>query len=219
MPRRRRPTRKRPPVTRRSRGESPFRCAENAYGGSRNPATEAGEKQLAQLSRALRDNGNATTYAALSAFATQNAKKELGPRAALALGYYDLSRDKPDLALAWLRKAVDDKLLREYVQYWQAQTSLALGQKEEGIEQLQSFRRDFPDSVMTEQAVTSLAQTALAIGKGEDALAALEAYPNTGSKPALLLLRAQAREKVAAAKGEKPLPQPRIISISIIAFH
>jgi soluble lytic murein transglycosylase len=168
------------------------------------PATDAGEKQLAQLSRALRDNGSATTYGALSAFAAQNAKKELGPRAALALGYYDLSRDKPDLALAWLRRAVDDKPLREYVQYWHAQTSLALGQREEGLEQLQSFRRDFPNSVMAEQGVTSLAQIALEAGKGEAALAALEAYPNTKSKPALLLLRAQAREKVAAAKGEKP---------------
>ena len=167
--------------------------------------TEASEKQLAQLSRALRENSNAKTYAALSAFATKNAKNELGARAALALGYYDLSRDKPQLALGWLRKAVNDKLLREYVQYWQAQTSLSLGQREEGLEQLQSFRRDFPDSVMTEQAVTSLAQTALAIGKDEDAVAALEAYPNTALRPALLLLRAQAREKLAQAKGEKPL--------------
>ena len=167
--------------------------------------TEASEKQLAQLSRALRDNSNAETYAAFSAFAKKNAKSELGARAALALGYYDLSRDKPQLALGWLRKAVDDKLLREYVQYWQAQASLSLGQREEGLEQLQSFRRDFPDSVMTEQAAASLAQTALAIGKGEDAVAALEAYPNTALRPALLLLRAQAREKLAQAKGEKPL--------------
>jgi soluble lytic murein transglycosylase len=168
-------------------------------------STQVSEQQLAQLSRALRDNANAATYAALSAFAAKNAKNELGARAALALGYYDLSGSKPQLALGWLRKAVDDKLLREYVQYWQAQTSLSLGQREEGIEQLQSFRRDFPDSVITEQAVTSLAQTALATGKGEDALAALEAYPNTALKPALLLLRAQAREKLAQAKGEKPL--------------
>jgi soluble lytic murein transglycosylase len=99
---------------------------------------------------------------------------------------------------------VDDKELREYVQYWQAQASLALGQSEEGLEQLQGFRRDFPDSVMTEEAATSLVQTALAIGKSENALAALDAYPNTNVKPALLLLRAQAREKLAAAKGEKP---------------
>jgi soluble lytic murein transglycosylase len=168
------------------------------------PAVVAGEKQLAQLARALRDHPNATSYAVLSAFAAKNAKNELGWHAALALGYYDLTRDKPELALGWLRKAVDDKELREYVQYWQAQASLALGQSEEGLEQLQGFRRDFPDSVMTEEAATSLVQTALAIGKSENALAALDAYPNTNVKPALLLLRAQAREKLAAVKGEKP---------------
>src|ERR1019366_7635945 len=140
-------------------------------------AADAGEKQLAQLSRALRNDGNATTYGALSAFAKQNAKNDLGARSALALGYYDLARDKPDMALAWLRKAVGDKLLRGYVQYWQAQTSLALGQKQEGIEQLWSFLRDFPGSVMTEQAVTSLAGAALTAGKGEEALSALEFYP------------------------------------------
>jgi soluble lytic murein transglycosylase len=166
--------------------------------------TDALEKQLALFSRALRDRSNATTYAALAAFATRNAKNETGARAALALGYYDLTRDKPDLALGWLRKAVGDKLLREYVLYWQAQASFELGQKEAAVEQFQSFRRDFPDSALTEQAVTSLAQAALAIGKGEGALAALNAYPATASKPALLLLRAQANEKVAAAKGEKP---------------
>jgi soluble lytic murein transglycosylase len=171
----------------------------------RSPAAVAGEKELTLLSRALRDDGSATTYAALSAFATRNAKNELGPRAALALGYYDLSRDKADLALGWLRKAVDDKVLREYVQYWQAQTSLTLGAKDEGIEQLSSFRRDFPASVMTEQVVTSLAQTEIAAGRGDEALATLEAYPNTPSKPALLLLQAQAREKIAAENGEKPL--------------
>ena len=168
------------------------------------PAAVAGEKQLAQLARALRDHPNATSYAVLSAFAAKNAKNELGWHAALALGYYDLTRDKPELALGWLRKAVDDKELREYLQYWQAQASLALGQSEEGLEQLQSFRRDFPDSVMSEEAVTSLVQTALAMGKSENALAALDAYPNSNVKPALLLLRAQAREKLAAAKGEKP---------------
>jgi soluble lytic murein transglycosylase len=168
-------------------------------------AAVAGEKQLAQLARTLRDHPNPTSYAVLAAYAAKNVKNELGARAALALGYYDLTRDKPDLALGWLRKAVDERELREYVQYWQAQTSLALGQRDEGLEQLQSFRRDFPDSVMTEQAVTSLAQTALAIGKTETALAALDAYPNTIGKPWLLLTRAQAREKSAAAKGEKPL--------------
>ena len=178
---------------------------------SKKPATAATvsgsdllEKQLAQLSHALRDSPNATTYSALSAFATRNAKNETGARAALALGYYDLTREKPDLALGWLRKAVGEKLLREYVMYWQAQASLALGEKEAALEQFQSILRDFPDSAMAELTVTSLAQTALALGKSGDALAALNAYPNTSAKPALLLLRAQSREKISAAKGEKP---------------
>ena len=63
-------------------------------------------------------------------------KMKSAPALALALGYYDLNRDKPDLALGWLRKAVDEKLLRDYVLYWQAQASLALGQKEVAAEQL-----------------------------------------------------------------------------------
>ncbi len=171
--------------------------------------TRTRSDQLARLSRALRENetpaGTAAAYAALSAFAKRNARNELGARSALALGYYDLMRDKPDLALAWLRKAVDDHLLRDYVLYWQSQASIALGQKEEALEQLQSLRRDFPDSVMAEQTVTSLAQTALDIGKAEDALAALDGYPRTKARPALLLLRAQALEAISAAKGEKPV--------------
>jgi soluble lytic murein transglycosylase len=57
---------------------------------------------------------------------------------------------------------------------------------------------------MAEQAVTSLAQTALEIGKSGDALAALNAYPNTNTKPALLLLRAQVHERISLAKAEKP---------------
>jgi soluble lytic murein transglycosylase len=166
--------------------------------------TDLLEKHLAQLSHALRDQPNATTYAALSAFAARNAKNETGARAALALGYYDLNRERPDLALGWMRKAVGEKVLREYVLYWQAQASLALGQREAALEQFQSILRDFPDSAMTELTVTSLAQTAFALGKGVDALAALNAYPNTGAKPALLLLRAQAHERISLANAEKP---------------
>jgi soluble lytic murein transglycosylase len=170
-------------------------------------ATDPAERELALLSRALRENGNATTYGALSAFAARNAKNDYGAHAALALAFYDLSvpREKPDLALGWLRKATGDALLREYVVYWQSQALLALGKKEEAFEQLQTFVREFPESVMTDQAITSMAQVALEIGKADDALAALVAYPTSGSKPALLLLRAQAEEKVSQAKGEKPV--------------
>jgi soluble lytic murein transglycosylase len=164
-----------------------------------------GENELAKVARPLRDRPSATAYAALAAFQAKNARNEFGARAALALGYYDITRDKPDLALGWLRKSVGEKLLAEYVLYWQAQTSLALGQKDQALEQLQSFRREYPDSVMTEQAVTQLTQTALAMNKNADALVALNAYANTAAKPALLLLRAQAEEKLAAGQSEKPV--------------
>jgi len=179
-------------------------AATKATSAAAAPDPELLEKQLAKLSRALRDQPNATTYAALAALAARNAKNETGARAALALGYYDLTRDKPDLALGWMRKAAGEKLLREYALYWQAEVSLALGQKEAALEQFQSILRDFPGSAITEQTVTAVADTALQMGKGADALAALDAYPSTSSKPALLLLRAQAREKISAAKAEKP---------------
>jgi peptidoglycan lytic transglycosylase len=192
-----------PPAKKHATKSSAKSAAPKAPPATVTPGTDAMEKQLAAFSRALRNNPNATTYAALAAFAARNAKNETGARAALALGYYDLTRDKPDLALGWMRKAVGDKVLSEYVLYWQAQASLAVGQKEAALEQFQSIRRDFPDSAITEQTVTSIAETALSMGKGEDALAALDAYPNTAAKPALLYLRGQAREAVAAAKGEK----------------
>ena len=191
MRRRNRRRNRRPPRQRNPRG---FRSL------PRTPAKSNSRCFLAPL----RDNGSPTTYAALAAFSTQNSKKDIGAHAALALAYYDLSRDKAELAIGWLRKAADDKLLREYVQYWQAQASMALGQKEVAVEQLKNFRRDYPDSVMTEQAVIALAQVAIEAGKSDVALAALENYPNTESKPLLLLLRAQSHEKVAATNGEKP---------------
>jgi soluble lytic murein transglycosylase len=201
----------------RTRAQAPAKSAQTPVAKSRpKPATikkradtpsssEALEKQLALLSRALHDRPNATTYSGLAAFAARSAKNETGSRAALALAYYDLSREKPDLALGWLRKAVGDKLLREYVLFWQAEASSALGQKEAGLEQFQSILRDFPESAITEQAVTAIAQNALALGKPQDALLALEAYAGTATKSPLLLLRAQAKERVAAAKGEKPV--------------
>jgi len=115
------------PATKSSRKSAAPKKPANAAAAS---SADLLEKQLAQLCRALRDQPNATTYSALSALAARNAKNETGARAALALGYYDLTRDKPDLAMGWMRKAVGEKLLREYVLYWQAQDSLALGQKE-----------------------------------------------------------------------------------------
>jgi hypothetical protein len=126
---------------------------------AQHPYSNVRERELEKLARALRDNPTGGSYAALSAFARSNARNELGSRAALALGYYDLSRGKADLALNWLHRAANETLLREYVLYWESQAYLALGRQEEALAELENLRHDFPASVMNEQIVTSLAQT------------------------------------------------------------
>src|SRR2546422_8987515 len=139
-----------------------------------------------------------STYARLSEFANSNSESELGARAALALGYYDFSKRRLQQAQQWLEKAQRDSLLRECTLYWRAQTSRAQGRNAEALAQLEAFRQEFPESAMTEQAVQSLAETALSLGKADRAVEVLEAYEKTAAKPALLLLRARAREKAHA---------------------
>ncbi|MGD0546145.1 MAG: hypothetical protein ABSB65_17210 [Candidatus Acidiferrales bacterium] len=50
------------------------------------------EKQLEQLTRALKQKNPTVAYARLSAFAMQKSSGALASRAALALGYYDYSK-------------------------------------------------------------------------------------------------------------------------------
>lgn len=156
--------------------------------------TESFEDQLAQLAHGLRDEEPAA-YARLSEFAAQNASSELGARADLALGYYDYTKSRHVQAQLWLEKAQRDTLLRQYAIFRLAQVNRALHRNGEALSQLEASRREFPDSVLTEQVVFSLADTAVAVGKPERALAALDAYSKVTLKPGLLLLRAQARER------------------------
>lgn len=171
------------------------------------PQSEAAEKQLAQLAGALRED-RTTAYARLTAYANKYAANELGARAALALGYYDFTKGRQMQAQRWLERAArqaeragHDSLLREYVLYWLTQVNRAMGHQAEALAQLEEFRQQFPESVMTEQAVQSLAETSLALGRADRALAALEAYDKAASKPPLLLLRAQAREQAGQASA------------------
>src|SRR5258706_6308613 len=90
---------KKPPAKASSSAPNKKTTTSTKKGLATTPAAVAGEKQLAQLTRTLRDHPNATSYAVLSAYAAKNAKNELGADAALALGYSDLTRDKPDLAI------------------------------------------------------------------------------------------------------------------------
>ena len=88
-----------------------------------------------------------------------------------------------------------DALLRDYALYWSSQANLALNHNAEALAQLQEFRKDYPDSVITDQALQSLAAAALAMNQPAEILAALDGYPQTSEKPALLFLRAEAREQ------------------------
>jgi soluble lytic murein transglycosylase len=166
------------------------------------PAVAAGaarvaptEKQLEELSRALKQRNPAPAYAKLSALATQKSSGVLGMRAALALGYFDYSKAHYAEAAKWLDRALADPLLRDYSLYWRAEANIALGHNAEALAQLIQLRKDFPYSALTDQVLQSLAHAALGLNKSDEALAALDAYSSTAGKPALLFLRAQAREQ------------------------
>ena len=122
--------------------------------------------------------------------------------------------------MGWLRKAAGEKLLREYVLYWQAQTSLALGQKEDGARAVAEFSAGFSLQRDDRASVTAIAQTALALGKGEDALAALDAYPYTSLQArSASAARAGAGKNLRRRKEKSPWLRPWIISTSITAFR
>ena len=158
---------------------------------SSSPDDEASQRQLSSLARALH-NAAPGAYEKLADFARKNSGNVWGARAALALGYDDYSKNHAPQALAWLHKARGDDLLSEYVLFWTAQTQRALKHNAEALAALQNLQREHPASAMKEQILEILAPTAMEAGKPQLAVEALEAYPPTSSKPALLLLRAQA---------------------------
>ncbi|HEY4949711.1 MAG TPA: transglycosylase SLT domain-containing protein [Candidatus Acidoferrales bacterium] len=157
----------------------------------------AAAKQLEQLTHALKQKNPGVAYAKLSALAMQKSPGVLGYRAALALGYYDYGKAHYPQSAKWLKLAQSDALLRDYALYWSSQTNLALNHNAEALAQLQEFRKDYPDSVISDQVLQSLGAAALAANQPAEILAALDGYPQTGQKPALLFLRAEAREQSA----------------------
>jgi soluble lytic murein transglycosylase len=162
-------------------------------------------QQLASLAHELHDHPSATASDALARFAQKHAQDTFGARAALALAYYDLSNNHADEANTWLAKAAGDDVLHEYVVYWQAETDQALGKSREALDLLQELRRDSPDSAISDQIIQAIADEAIAAGEPALAVAALDGDPQTPDKPALLLLRAQAEEKVAQSSAQLPL--------------
>jgi peptidoglycan lytic transglycosylase len=153
------------------------------------------KKQLEKLSRLLKQKNSAWAYSRLRVYATEKSSGVLGTRAALALGYFDYGRSHYAQAERWLERAKADPLLGDYALYWKAETDLAMGHGADALDEFEQLRKDFPDSVMTEQALESLGDTALALNRPAEAVEAFNRYALTTNRPALLFLRAQAREQ------------------------
>jgi soluble lytic murein transglycosylase len=167
------------------------------------PDDEAIQRELSTLARALR-NATPGAYEKLAGFSKRNANNVWGPRAALALGYDDYTKNHGPQALAWLAKAKPDALLGEYVLFWTAQTQRLLKRNADALASLETLQREHPGSALKEQILDVLAPAAIEVGKPQIAVEALEAYSPTSSKPPLLLERAQAykaaRQTARAAK-------------------
>src|ERR1700722_16413214 len=159
------------------------------------PAPASGlAKRVETLSRQLKQKNPGTAYVRLSAIANQKSSGILGMRAALALGYYDLSKNRYADAVKWLEPAQNDPLLKDYALFYSAQANIALNKNAVALGQLKYFRKTYPDSVLTEQALGALGTAALASAQPKEILAALDGYAALKDKPALLFLRAQAYE-------------------------
>lgn len=160
-------------------------------------------KELNQLCRTLKRDPHAA-YERLGGIALGRSSGVAGARAALALGYFDFDKGNYALALKWLERAKSDALLRDYSLYWSAAAHHALSRDAEALAELKQLRADYPNSVMTEQALEALGDSALAINQPGEVLEALEAYPGTNTTPALVFLRARALEQagdpIAAAE-------------------
>jgi soluble lytic murein transglycosylase len=168
-------------------------------------ASSLAEQQLERLAHELHEHPMGMAYERLVEFAQREKGTAIGARAALALGYYDYSRAHFTEARSWLEKAAADPLLSDYAMFWEAQNDRAAGAVDIALVELKRFRERYPDVAMSDSAVEALAQAATGAGQPADAVAALQQYPRTTAKPSLLLLRAQANEKAAVAKGEKPI--------------
>ncbi len=155
----------------------------------------ARDRQLEQLCRALKDKKPAAAYARLSAFALRKSSGLSGVRASLALGYFDYTKGNYVQAQKWLSLAQSDPLLRDYSLYWDAETNLALNRNADALAQLQQIRKDYPNSVITDQALQSLGTAALALNQPAAILEALDGYSYTTETPGLLFMRGEAHEQ------------------------
>jgi soluble lytic murein transglycosylase len=163
---------------------------------ARKTSPSASAKQLETLARQLKQKNPGNSYARLSVIANQKSSGVLGMRAALALGYYDFTKQRYISAFNWLEQAQKDPLLNEYALFYSAETNIALNKNALALAQLKRFRKEYPESVLTEQALGSLGTAALAAAQPAEILSALDSFPQLKDMPSLLFLRAQAYEQL-----------------------
>jgi soluble lytic murein transglycosylase len=157
--------------------------------------TASTAKQLEKAARGLREKNFSPAYTQLLAVAAQKSSGVMGMRAALTLGYFEYGRGNYAVAAKWLARAKGDPLLSDYVAYWIAESDLGQRRNADALAELKKFRADYPDSVMTEQALQSIGEAAFAVNQPSEVVIALDAYSLTRQRPALLLLRGEALEK------------------------
>ncbi|HXM98559.1 MAG TPA: transglycosylase SLT domain-containing protein [Candidatus Dormibacteraeota bacterium] len=158
---------------------------------STSPEAEAAQHELSLLALNLH-LGVPGAYDKLSSFATKNAATAWGARAALALGYDDLTKSHAPQALAWFTKAKADPLLTEYVLYWTSQAKHALNRNAESLADLAAIQQDFPATALKEQVVIAIAAQSSEARHPQQAIDALNSYSATATKPSLLIERARA---------------------------
>lgn len=167
-------------------------------------APQETRRELAPLCRALQDKDSPANYERLAAFAREHTGTTEGQEAALALGYRDYTKGHFGAAASWFTAAEGHELLAEYVLYWEAQNDQAQHRTATALDRLESLVREHPSSAILPQALEALAGMALDAGQAQRARFALENYKGTPQRPALLLLRARAREadRATAAAAE-----------------
>jgi len=183
------------PQVKSAHGSAASPASKHAAKSSHPGRSSISEAQLEKLSRMLKDDKSSWAYSRLSMLAEQRSAGALGARAALALGFYDYNKQRYAPAAAWFARAKRDPLLSDYALYWSAETDLATNNDAAALAELQQFRKDYPDSVMTEQALEALGTAAIGAKQPAAAVAALDAYPQTQQRSALLFMRGEAHEE------------------------
>jgi soluble lytic murein transglycosylase len=158
-------------------------------------------QELELLCRALRENDSPAAYERLASFARRHAGTAYGGRAALALAYRDYNRKRFAAAREWAVQARVEGLLEEYAIYWEALATRALGQTAEALASLEEHRQRFPASAQAATVVALVAEMALELGQPVRARRALDGYEETPRRPALLLLRARAKERAGMRRA------------------